>query len=344
MAGRRMTAGEIANLVGGELQGSPEVTVVSVASLDEAGPDDLSFLASASYLPYFQASSAGVVLLAPAFRDAATGPATRVIVGQPRAAVARVLEVLAPPALPRWGVHPAASIGRGARWQGRIAVAGHAALGEDARLGRDCVIGPGAVVGRGVVCGNECRIGAGATIEPGAVLGHRVVVKAGARIGTDGFAWVENGIARTRVHHVGACRIGNGVEIGANATVDRGSVGATVIGDETKIDNLVHVAHNVRIGMRCMIMAQVGIAGTTIIEDDVIIAGQAGLAGQLRVGRGARLAAQSGVIGDVPAGATFSGYPARDHRAVLRQVAALRRLTPMVTTLEHLTRRHADGD
>jgi UDP-3-O-[3-hydroxymyristoyl] glucosamine N-acyltransferase len=171
-----------------------------------------------------------------------------------------------------------------------------------------------------------------------------VVVKPGARIGTDGFGWVDLDGTRRRVPHVGTCRVGDDVEIGANSTVDRGSLGATVIGNGTKIDNLVHIGHNVRIGARCVIMAQVGIAGTTTLEDDVVIAGQAGLAGQLRVGRGARLAAQSGVIGDIPAGATVSGYPARDHRSVLRQTAALARLTPLVTPLERLVGPHANSD
>jgi UDP-3-O-[3-hydroxymyristoyl] glucosamine N-acyltransferase len=170
------------------------------------------------------------------------------------------------------------------------------------------------------------------------------VVKPGARIGTPGFAWVGAGTRRMHLRHVGPCRIGDDVEIGANATVDRGSVGATVIGNGTKIDNLVHVAHNVRIGAGCVIMAQVGIAGSTIVEDDVLIAGQAGLAGQLRVGRAARLAAQSGIIGDIPAGATVSGYPARDHRTVLRHTAAVARLAPLVTILERLAHDYDDSE
>ena len=134
------------------------------------------------------------------------------------------------------------------------------------------------------------------------------------------------------------------IAIGANTTVDRGSVGTTRIGPGTKSDNLVQVGRNVRIGARCIIMAQVGIAGTTTIGDDVILAGQAGLAGQLCVGDRARIAAQSGVIGDIPAGATVSGYPARDHRSMLRQSAALARLTPLVTSLERLLRPHDRSD
>jgi UDP-3-O-[3-hydroxymyristoyl] glucosamine N-acyltransferase len=200
------------------------------------------------------------------------------------------------------------------------------------------------VVGDRVVLGNACRIDAQAVIAPDTVLGVGVVLKPGARVGQEGFAWVGTGPARERVPHLGQCRLEDDVEIGANTTVDRGSLGHTVIGAGTKLDNLVHVAHNVRIGARCLIMAQVGIAGTTTMDDDVVIGGQAGLAGQLRVGRAAHLAARSGVIGDIPAGATVSGYPARDHRAALRQAAALARLAPLVSTLERLVEHDADSD
>ena len=139
-----------------------------------------------------------------------------------------------------------------------------------------------------------------------------------------------------RLPQLGRCEVADDVEIGANATVDRGTLGATRIGPGTKIDNLVHIAHNVRIGARCLIMAQVGIAGSVVVEDDVVRAGQAGLADHLTVHRGARVAAQSGIIGDIAAGATVSGYPARRHRDVLRQAAALRRLTPLVQRLERI--------
>jgi UDP-3-O-[3-hydroxymyristoyl] glucosamine N-acyltransferase len=181
-------------------------------------------------------------------------------------------------------------------------------------------------------------------IHAGATLGHRVTVRPGARVGGSGFAFVTGPRGYERLKHVGRCVIGNDVEIGANATVDRGSVGDTVIGEGTKIDNLVQLAHNVRVGRHCLILAQAGVAGSTVIEDDVVVAGQAGLAGHLTVGRGARVAAQAGVIGDVPAGAAVSGYPARSHREVLRQAAALRRMTPLVRRLEELTTDHARSD
>jgi UDP-3-O-[3-hydroxymyristoyl] glucosamine N-acyltransferase len=344
MPARRLTAREIAELVDGELIGRPDVAIAGAASLEEAGPGDLAFLASGAYLPYFRRSSAGVVLVAPQYQDATAGPATRIVVSDPRAALGTVLRALFPAPTPAWGIAPTASVGRGCRWVGRIALGPHAVLGPGVRLGADCRIGADAQIGEGAVLGDACRIDEHVVIAPGTELGHRVVAKAGARIGTEGFGYTAVGPERERLRHVGRCQLGDDVEIGANSTVDRGSVGATRIGPGTKIDNLVQVGHNVRIGARCVIMAQVGIAGTTTIGDDVILAGQAGLAGQLRVGDGARIAAQSGVIGDIAGGATVSGYPARDHRSVLRQSAALARLTPLVTSLERLLQSHERSD
>jgi UDP-3-O-[3-hydroxymyristoyl] glucosamine N-acyltransferase len=341
---RRLTAREIAELVDGEVIGRPDVAIGGAAALDEAGPDDVSFLASAVYLPYFHRSRAGAVLVAPEYRAATAGPATRIVVSDPRSALARVLRVLVPDPTPEWGIHATARIGRGCGWAGRIALGPYAVLGAGVRLGAECRIGAHTRIGDRAILGDGCRLAEHVVVAAGTELGHRVVAKAGARIGTEGFGYTAMAGRHERLPHVGRCQIGDEVEIGANTTVDRGSVGTTRIGPGTKIDNLVQVGHNVRIGARCIIMAQVGIAGTTTIGDDVILAGQAGLAGQLRVGDRARIAAQSGVIGDIPAGATVSGYPARDHRSVLRQSAALARLAPLVTSLERLLRPHDRSD
>jgi UDP-3-O-[3-hydroxymyristoyl] glucosamine N-acyltransferase len=176
-------------------------------------------------------------------------------------------------------------------------------------------------------------------------LGDRVRVHAGARLGSDGFGYVFRGGRHEKIPHVGRCVVESDVEIGANTTIDRGSIDDTVIGAGTKIDNLVHIAHNVRIGRLCLIMAQVGVAGSVRVEDGVIIAGQAGIAGHHTIGAGARLAAQAGAFGDVPAGETWSGYPARPHREALRAQAALFKLPSLLRGLERLlAERSATGE
>lgn len=331
-----LTTGQIAELVGGQLVGRRDTIVTGVAALDRAGPTDLSFLASGRYLPYFERTSAGAVLTTPEFRDVPTGSATLVLVDDARIALSCVLDTMYPEPQAVWGIHPTARVASGARWNDRISLGAHATLGANAQLGSNCIVGPFAVIEDHAVLGDTCRIGAHALIHARTLVGNRVVIKAGARVGSSGFGYVQAGSEHKRINHVGRCVLGDDVEVGANATVDRGSLDETVIGKGTKIDNLVQVGHNVRIGARCLIMAQVGVAGSVTVEDDVVLAGQAGLAGHLTVGRRARVAAQAGVIGNIPVGATVSGYPARSHREVLRQTAALKKLATMTPAIERL--------
>jgi UDP-3-O-[3-hydroxymyristoyl] glucosamine N-acyltransferase len=285
-------------------------------------------------------TEAGAVLVTPDLqRDADTGR-TLLIVADAGAALSTLSESLVPPPPTRWGIHPTACLGSGCRWTGRISIGARARLGGNVLLGTDCWIGPHAIVEDGASLGDACRIEAGALVHRGTRLGDRVVVRTGARVGGAGFGFTRTPNGPRRLAQLGNCIIEHDVEIGANATVDRGGLGDTIVGAGTKIDNLVQIAHNVRVGARCIIMAQVGIAGSTTVEDDVMLAGQAGLADHLTVGRGARVAAQGGVIGDVAPGATVSGYPARDHRTVLRQVAAVRKLVPLVPSLERMLETH----
>jgi len=337
----RLSAADVARLTGGQLVGPGDVTVAGVAPLDRAGPGDLSFVASTRYLPYLERSRAAAVLCTPAVA-AAAGPATRIVTDDPYAALLAVVGHLYPPAPRETGVHPTAIIGTGVQWDDPVTIGPHAALGRGVRLGRDVTIGAGCVVGDGVVIGDESVLHPQVVCYPGARVGARVILHAGVRLASDGFGYVPGapGQGHRKIPHVGRCVVGDDVEIGANTTVDRGSVDDTVIGDGTKIDNLVQIAHNVRIGARCIIMAQVGISGSTIVEDDCIIAGQAGLAGHFTVGRGARIAAQSGVDRTVPAGTTVFGYPARERREYLRTLAAMNRLARIVGKLEDLVDEH----
>jgi len=339
---RRISAREIAALTGGRLVGAPECEVGAVAPLDRAGPGDLSFLAASRYLQYFQQSRASIVLLRAEHVAVEGSVAVRIVVDDPQAALLTILPVLYGP--PAWvpGVDATAHIGAGARWEEPIALGAHAVLGKDVRIGRNARIGAGTVLGDGVVIGTDVLLYPRVVCYPGVVIGDRVIVHAGAVIGSDGFGYLPGEGAGARAHrkipHIGRVVIADDVEIGANTTVDRGSVDDTVIGPGTKIDNLVQIGHNVRLGARCLVTAQVGIGGSTHIEDDVIVGGQAGIQPHLTVGRGARIAGKSGVIRDVAPGGTVMGFPARDRMEYLRAQAAMFRLSRIVDEIEALVK------
>lgn len=324
---RSLSAAEVAALTGGRLVGPPDTHVAAIAPLERAGPGDLSFLVSGRYLPYFERSRAAVVLCAEALATAPGGSTARVIVPDPHAALLAVLAVLYP--TPAWTpeVHPTAVIGPGATWTDPVAIGPHVVLGQGVTLGRNVRIGAQSVIGDGVAIGDDCELYAQVTCYAGTTVGRRVILHAGVRLGSDGFGYVPGkaGAAHRRIPHVGRCIIGDDVEIGANSCVDRGSIDDTVIGDGTKIDNLVHIAHNVHVGKRCLILALAGIAGSCRIEDDVLIGGEVGVSDHCTIGRGARVLVQAGVIGDIAPGATVWGTPARPHRDVLRATAALYR-------------------
>jgi len=331
-----ITAVAIAGLVSGELIGNGAVAVSGVAPLDRAEADDLSILSSARYATMLASTKAGIVLVDPEFRDAPAGSVTRIIVKQPLEQLLALLPRLYPEVPHSPGIAATARIGKGAALGERVSIGEYAILGAGAKIGADVAIGAHAVVGENASIGDGSRLWPGVIIYGGASLGRRVVIHSGARIGCDGFGYVFRDGAHNKILHVGRCIIGDDVEIGANTTIDRGSIDDTVVGRGTKIDNLVHIAHNVRVGEKCLIMAQVGIAGSVTIGDGAILAGQAGISGHLSIGAGARLAAQAGVFGDIPAGETWSGYPARPHRDSLRASAALFKLAGMIRRLEKL--------
>ena len=329
----------MAALVGGEVVGDPSVRLLNIAPLDRAGATDLSFLTTGRYAAQFHASKAGAVLCPEEQRALQPGPATRIIVTNPHHAMQALVRALFPDPPRPVGIEPTAVIGAGA------------VLGKDVYLGAYVVVGPGAtigdrtvvmahsVIGAGVPVGEDCTLHPHVVLYQRAVVGNRVILHAGTCLASDGFGYVPGPAGHERVPHVGRTVIEDDVEIGANCTIDRGSISDTVIGEGTKLDNLVHIAHNVKIGKRCLIMAFVGIAGSAIVEDDVVLGGQTGVIGHCTIGAGARVAAQSGIMGNLEPGATVSGYPARDHREAMRGLAALRLLTPIARELERLVER-----
>lgn len=331
-----LTAREIADLVGGIVHGDAEATVHGVAPLDRATAGHLTFLGVAKYAPQFASCGASVALVSPELAEAPGGVAARIVVARPQEAMLRVLPRLFAPAPRKVGIDPSARIGRGAVLGAEVWIGPYVIIGDGARIGDRVQLDSHVVVGDGVVIGDDAHLYPHVTAYPGTSLGARVVAHAGVRLGNDGFGYVWARGAHQKIPHVGRCVIEDDVEIGANTTIDRGSIDDTVIGAGTKIDNLVMIAHNVRVGRLCLIVAQTGISGSTHLGDGCVIGGQAGIAGHHQIGAGARIGAQAGVFGDVPPGETWSGYPARPHREALRAQAATFKLAGMLRRLEKL--------
>lgn len=338
-----LTASELAQLAGGQLIGDGSVKVSAIAPLDRAGVEELSFLASARYAPMMVDSMAGIVLVSPDLKDSPGRTKARIVVADPHDALLALIPRFYKPAVHPTGIHPAARIGHNVLVGDDVCIEAGAVIEEGVEIGERTWVGSHTVIGAGTKIGDDCQVYPHVTIYANTRIGNRVTLHSGVRLGSDGFGYVQKEVAGQLTHvkipHVGRTIVGNDVEIGANSAIDRGSVDDTVIGAGTKIDNLVHIGHNVRIGKLCLIMAQVGIAGSTRIEDGVIIAGQVGVAGHVTIGPGVRLAAQAGVISDVPAGETWSGYPARPHKEALRATAAMFKLPDLLKRIEQLLER-----
>ena len=270
-----LPAQAVADLVGGRLLGKGETPLDRVAPLDRAEGRALSVLAGPRYLAQFRESAAGAVLVPEDLAAETGGPVTRIVVADPMAALGIVVDALYPHAPAQAGVDPTARVGPGATFGEGTSIGPGAVVGAGARLGQRCIVHPHAVLGPGVLLGDDVEVGPHAVVHEGSRLGHRVRLKAGAIVGGEGFGFRSGAGGHARTRHVGGCVLEDDVDVGAHTCIDRGSIGDTVIGQGTKIDNLVHLAHNVRTGRHCLIMAQVGVAGSTRLGDFVVVAGQA---------------------------------------------------------------------
>jgi len=314
----------VAEVVGAE-QPSATLMLSGVAPLQTAGPTEISFLDNPKYTAALAETAAGAVLVHPDMASRVPAGTVAIQTPRPYLAWARAAALFHPPAPTCPGVHPSAVVSAASQVDSSAEVGPLAVIGDGAEIGPRCRIGAAAVIGDGVIVGPDCRIGAHASLSH-ALLGARVTIYPGVRIGQDGFGFAIADEGFCSVPQLGRVVLEDDVEVGANTTIDRGSLHDTVIGAGSRLDNLVQIGHNVRLGRGCVIAALVGISGSTILEDNVMVGGQAGFNGHIRVGRGARIGPQTGVISDVAAGAELLGSPAMPVREFFRQIATLRRL------------------
>lgn len=335
---------DVAAAVGGSLVGDPETVVSGIAPLDRAGPGDVTFLASARYASMLASSNAGAVLVSPQLADTPGTCRSRIVVDKPHEAMLTLLPLLyTMPDRPFAGVHPSAVVASTAVIAPDACVEAFSVVGAGARIAAGAWIGPFSHVSDGVVVGPGSRLVSHVTLYEGTRIGARTTLHAGTRIGSDGFGYVSGKDGHRKVPHVGRCEIGDDVEMGANCTIDRGSLDATEIGDGCKFDNMVHVGHNCRVGRLCLFTAGTMVAGSTNIGDGVVLAGQVGVAGHVNIGSGAILTARAGVISDVPAGETWGGFPARPHKLAMRGYGALAKLPDFMKRVEQFMKDRRDS-
>lgn len=328
---------KLAMLLDGHTEGE-EVTITGVNTIDAAVDGQIAFVDRAELLADGERSAAAALIVSP---DAKTSAKPIIVTEDPRLAFSKVLELFAPERRVCEGVHSTAVLGRNVTLGANVSVGAHAVVGDNVIIGDNSVIHPLAYVG------HEVTIGTNTEIHPQVYLGERVsvgddcIIHAGAVIGCDGFGYLQQPSGHRKIPQIGTVIIEDRVEIGANTTVDRATVAATIIGAGTKLDDAVHIAHNCVIGRNCLFAGQVGIAGSTEVGDYVIMGGQVGVNDHVRICGQTIIAAKAGVFSDIDEPGTYSGYPARSHRNQLRVLAATQKLPDMAKTIRDLEERIA---
>jgi UDP-3-O-[3-hydroxymyristoyl] glucosamine N-acyltransferase len=342
---RKLTAREIAERTGGEVEGDPDRLISGARAVESAGPEDLVYVDGPQYLEALQKSRAGAVLAA----EGVEVPAgiTVIRVRQPSVAFASILDALFPRERAFHGVAPGAFVGKDVELGAGVGIGPGAYIGDGARIGARTEVHPCATVAPGVVIGEDCVLHSGVHIYSRVRIGSRVRIHSGAVIGADGFGYVQerirdeagDGVRHRKVPQVGIVDIEDDVEIGANTTIDRAALEFTRIGRGSKIDNLAMVGHNVIVGSHCLIVAQAGISGSTVLGDYVTVAGQAGIVGHITIGSRATIAAQAGVSKSVPEEGVVVGSPAMDIRSGRRALPLIERLPEYKRAISELTKR-----
>jgi UDP-3-O-[3-hydroxymyristoyl] glucosamine N-acyltransferase len=333
---------ELAEQLGCGLEGDPLIEIQRVASIECAEPGDLTFIANPKYQSRLTSTRASAVIVATSQVTVGT-PVAILRADNPYLAFAQAVRLLMPAVPPLRGIDPHSAIAPGARLGEEVAVGAFVTIGAGATIGARTVIYPNAVIGPGAVLGDDCVVHSHVSVRDRVRIGHRVILQDGAVIGSDGFGFVKQADGtHLKIPQHADVVIEDDVEIGANTTVDRPAVGETRICAGTKIDNLVQIAHGVTVGRRALFAAQVGIAGSTVVEDDVVLAGQVGVAGHLRIGKGVVATAQTGVPNSIEAGAFVSGYPAIRNRDWLKASAVFRHLPALQKRVAELEQRMAE--
>jgi UDP-3-O-[3-hydroxymyristoyl] glucosamine N-acyltransferase len=330
------TLGELAALLGGKLQGPADLVIQGIAAIDGATPRDITFITQKRYARLAAQSRAAAFIVGPDQADLAR---PLIIVPHPYLAYAQAAALFAPPRS-RWpGISPLAFLGQGVEIGWEVSISPLACIGNDVRLGDRVTIMPGCVLGDEVQIGDDTLLYPNVTILERCTLGQRVIVHSGTVIGADGFGFVQGKEGHQKIPQLGTVVIEDDVEIGANCTIDRGALGETRVERGVKMDNLVHLAHNVTVGAHSLLVAQVGVAGSTKLGKGVALGGQAGILGHIELGDGVQVAAQSGVPHSLPAGLTVSGSPARPHQENLRIISHLAKLPEIYRRLRELEKR-----
>lgn len=335
------TLWELADYVDGKVVGDGQVVIDKVAAIDEAGPGSITFLAHRRYQPFLVSSAASAIIVGPGvLKNSAAQPGRGYLeTANPYLAFAKILQLFNPPARQNGQVSAFACIDASASIGEEVTVFPHVFVAAQAKVGHRTVLYPGVFLGAASEVGDDCVLHANVVVRDGCRVGNRVILHAGTVVGSDGFGYAREGDARVKIPQVGIVKIEDDVEIGANTTIDRATLGQTVIGRGTKIDNLVQIAHNVTIGENSVIAAQTGIAGSTRIGKHVTLAGQVGVVNHIQIGDGATIGPQSGVAQSVPAGAVLSsGIAAAPHQEWLKVMALLPQLPKLWNLVRGLER------
>ncbi len=335
-SGAAFTLGRLAEALGATLEGDAARVMTGVAPLETAGPEEVSFLTDQKYRRLAESSGAGAMVVP---REASGLRCAMLRVDSPHVALITLLRLFHPELPETPGIHATAAVAEGARVDPTASVGPHAVIEAGAVIGARSRVGALSFVGAGVVIGEDVVLYPRVVVRDGVRVGHRVIVHPGAVLGADGFGYAFDGAAHRKIPQVGGLRVEDDVEIGANATIDRGTLGDTVIGRGSKIDNLVQVGHNCQVGEHVILVAQVGVSGSCRIGSRAVLAGQVGVVDHVTVGEGAIVTAQSGVPGDVPAGEVWSGSPSRPSLETRRIWAAESMLPDLIRKVRALERR-----